>query len=376
MENYKELLLKYLKNECEAEELRTICNWLNKQSDTGQIEKLIREDWEKFSVDSEGHANLSESFESLKLKLKEGAKQSVTVPASPKHKGHVRKLMIRIAAGFLMPIAVGVLTYYMLNHSKGTNDQIFNEISVPLGSKITVLLGDGTKIWLNSGSKLKYPQKFQGNFREVSLIGEAFFDVTKDAHKPFIVKTSSLNIKVLGTTFNVKSYPEEGTIETTLVKGAITITNNNTSLQKEAIYLKPNQRATYIKEAGKLVLADVEKKVVKVEPIIKKGLKRLEKMILSDNVDIVQFTAWKDDKLVFKNEDFEGLCTKLERWYDVKINIDDPDLKKFHYTGILQKETIDDVIKLLKLMMPFQYEVNHSVIDIWGDHGKKPELNQ
>jgi ferric-dicitrate binding protein FerR (iron transport regulator) len=99
-------------------------------------------------------------------------------------------------------------------------------------------------------------------------------------------------------------------------------------------------------------------------------------MIFSENIDVVPFTAWKDDKLIFKNEDFEGLCTKLERWYGVKINIDDPELKKYHYTGSLQKETINDVIKILKLILPIQYEVNHSVIDIWCEKGERPKLNQ
>jgi ferric-dicitrate binding protein FerR (iron transport regulator) len=260
VENYKELLLKYLKNECNADELHSICNWLNNPSNTTQIENLIKEDWEKFNIDSEGQADLSASFESLKQKLTSNPRKLTPDPVNLENNGRVRKLIMRIAAGFLLPITVGVLTYFLMNNFKRTDNQGMNEISVPLGSKTTLVLGDGTKIWLNSGSKLKYPQKFQGNFREVTLTGEAFFDVAKDAYKPFIVKTSALNIKVLGTTFNVKSYPEEGTIETTLVKGAVTITQNNLSQQKEAIYLKPNQRATYIKEEGKLVLADVEKR--------------------------------------------------------------------------------------------------------------------
>ena len=381
MENYRELFLKYLKNECNVEELKSILSWMNDPSNTRQIEDLVREDWEKFRVDGEDRSRIDTSFESLKLKLaqngatgsKKYTQENQGMQVNDKYR--IRKLIVRFAASFILPIAIGFLTYYVLNSHKKEEIQGINEISVPLGSKTVVLLADGTKIWLNSGSKLKYPQKFQGNTREVVLSGEAFFDVKKDLRKPFIVKTSALNIKVLGTTFNVKSYPEEGTIETTLVNGAVTITKSNTDLNStDAIYLKPNQRATYIKEEGKLILADIEKKVIKAEPIVEIGQKRQEKMILSKNIDIVQFTAWKDDKIVFKNEGFESLCTKLERWYNVKINIDDPELKKFHYSGTIQKETINDVIEIIKLMMPFKYEVNHSIIDIWGVTGKKPPI--
>jgi transmembrane sensor len=376
VENYKELFFKYLKNECTVQELSSILSWMQDSSNAEQVKSLITDDWERFNIDGEDRSRIDVSFESLKRRLSQGITVDLDSYSSHiQNKYRIRKLIIRIAASFVLPVVLGMLTYFLLHIKERDGLQVINEISVPLGSKTVVLLGDGTKIWLNSGSSLKYPQKFQGNSREVVLSGEAFFDVKKDARKPFIVKTSALNIKVLGTTFNVKSYPEEGTIETTLVNGAVTITKSNTDLKcKDAIFLKPNQRATYIKEEGKLILADIEKKVVKAEPIIEVGQKRKEKMILSNNIDIVPFTAWKDDKLVFKNEEFESLCTKLERWYNVKINIDDPELKKYHYTGILQKETINDVIEIIRLTMPFQYDVNHSVIDIWGLGHKKPEL--
>lgn len=371
MENYKELFFKYLKNECTAEEVNSLLGWLNNPTNAGLFESLVREDWEHFEIEGEDRSRINLSFESLKQKLA----QNRTTELKRDYK--IGKMLIRIAATFILPVALGVITYYVLRGSKNDDYPIVsNEISVPLGSKTVVVLGDGTKIWLNSGSKLQYPSRFQGNTREVILTGEAFFDVKKDTKRPFIVKTSALNIKVLGTTFNVKSYPEEGTIETTLVNGAVTITKSNMPGKKEeAICLRPNQRATYIKEEGKLILADVEKKAVKKEPIVEVGEKRKEQMILSKDVDIIPFTAWKDDKLVFKNEDFESLCTKLERWYNVKIKIDDPELKKYHYTGILQKETINDVIEIIRLTMPFQYEVNHSVIDIWAVNSQKPDLN-
>ena len=367
MENYKKLLLKYLQNECTHDELMSIAFWLKDPKNEILFEQFIKEDWAQFeSTELKEIQTDKPDFELLKRRL--NASKSLI----NNHK--IRKIVFRIAASFLLPVAIGSLTFFLLQKNSKPEPLAYNEISAPLGSKTNIQLGDGTKVWLNSGSKLKIPQKFVGNFREVQLIGEAYFDVKKDPNKPFIVKTSKLNIKVLGTSFNVKAYPEEGTIETTLVNGLVTITkNNNDPKNIEAIYLKPKQRATFVKESGQLILAESEKKLVKAEVKIKVDQKREEKMICTKNVDTEQFVAWKDDKLVFKYEDFESLCIKLKRWYGVEFNIRSEELKKYHYTGVLQKETINDVIEILRLTMPFRYEINHSVIDLWSENDKCPK---
>jgi len=368
VENYKELLVKYLKNDCTQEELSKILGWLKDPSNEKEIETFVIEDYDTFKANEINDPLTKVSFEALKQRLAEIKKNSF----NNNHK--IRRIVLRIAASFLLPVAVGYGTFYILQKTIKSEPMVFNEITAPLGSKTNIQLADGTKVWLNSGSKLRIPQKFEGNFREVTLIGEAFFDVKKDPTKPFVVRTSKLNIKVLGTTFNVKAYPEEGTIETTLVKGMVTITKTDANLNsKDAIFLKPNQRATFVKETGNLVLAESEKKLVKQEVKVKQDRKREEKMICTKNVDTEQFVAWKDDKLVFKYEDFESLCIKLKRWYGVEINIKSEELKKYHYTGILQKETINDVIEMIRLTMPFRYEINHSVIDLWSENDKKPD---
>jgi transmembrane sensor len=367
VENYKDLFVKYLRNECNQEELSKILGWLKDPSNARTFEQYIQDDLDNFDKQEINSPYSKISFETLKVRIAEKQKETLTIN---NHK--IRRIALHIAASFLLPVAVGYGTFYILQKNTKPEPMVFNEITAPLGSKTSIQLSDGTKVWLNSGSKLKIPQKFEGNYREVTLSGEAFFDVKKDPNKPFLVRTSKLNIKVLGTTFNVKAYPEEGTIETTLVKGLVTITKTNSNLNsQDATYLKPNQRATFVKETGNLVLAETEKKLVKQEVKIKQDKKREEKMLFIKNIDTEPFVAWKDDKLVFKYEDFESLCIKLQRWYGVEINIKSEDLKKYHYTGVLQRETINDVIKILKLTMPIRYEINHSVVDLWIEKDKK-----
>lgn len=367
MENYQELLLKYLQNECTHNEMQSILNWLKDPKNEYLFEQFIKEDCFHFeSIDTKEAFVNNTAFEIVKQRINSGKINK------DKHK--IRKIVFRIAASFLLPIAIGYSTFYFFHTNAKPEPIAFNEITAPLGSKTNITLGDGTKVWLNSGSKLKIPQKFEGDFREVQLIGEAYFDVKKDAHRPFIVRTSKLNIKVLGTSFNVKAYPEEGTIETTLVNGLVTITKSSESLNsKNVTYLKPKQRATFVKESGKLILTESEKELIKQEVKVKVDQTREEKMICTKNIDTEQFVAWKDDKLVFKYEDFESLCIKLKRWYGVEINIKSEQLKKYHYTGVLQKETINDVIEMLKLTMPFRYEINHSVIDLWSEKENKAD---
>lgn len=373
MKNYRELFFKYLKDECNDEELNALLTWLKEPNHSGQIETYIKEDWESFnSLQINNQAEIDASFETLKNRIlkaenSDTSKQNLNFDQiSPfNNQPNIRRLFFRLAASFILPILIGSLTYFILYRYNGTNQLGLNEINVPLGSKTTVVLGDGTKVWLNSGSKLTYPQVFSNDTREVQLIGEGYFEVTKNAAKPFIVNTSEIKIKVLGTSFNVKSYPEEGTIETTLVKGKVTISKSIEGSNENSITLIPNQRATYIKYEGKLILTEVEKKQLRKETRTDRAKKLDKKVIFSENIDTEPFTAWKDDKLVFRNDNFESLCIKLERWYGVKINILNADLKNFHYTGTVRNETVNDVFKIIKLTMPLEYSINHDVIDIW-----------
>jgi ferric-dicitrate binding protein FerR (iron transport regulator) len=359
VENYKELYFKYLNNRLEGEELKNALQWFKNPANSAQLEKWMEEDWELFSR-SDKTDTIETSLDILKSKLRINANKS-------QNRRLTGKSIYRIAATFLLSIAIGTITYFLLSKTEKKETIVFNEISVPIGSKSKISLADGTVIWLNAGSILRYPSIFAGKTREVELIGEGFFDVKRDSLHPFIVKASDIRIKVLGTSFNVKSYPDERTIETTLVKGLVTIQQQNPKRSNgQVLYLKPNQRATFIKDKGKLILSGTEKEaIIKVSSCATED-HSTQQVLLTKNINTEQFIAWKDNKLIFKNEDFESLSARLERWFDVKIIIENEDLKKFHYTGIIQNETINDVMDILQLTMHFKYKINHSIIEIWN----------
>ncbi|GAJ01847.1 unnamed protein product, partial [marine sediment metagenome] len=230
------------------------------------------------------------------------------------------------------------------------------------GQKSQIILTDGTKVWLNSETILKYPSEFNDMKREVFLEGEAFFEVQKkDIKIPFIVKTSEIDIKVLGTSFNVMAYSDEETIETTLVEGSVCIIRKNLkSAHAQEIFLKPNQKVTLLKKGSQVILSEIETE----KPTLIKSTKTIqpisptekEQIFISPKVDIELHTAWKNDRLIFQSETFENICYKLERWYDVKIHVQNEGLKKYRYTGkFIHKETINQVLEILNLTTPINY---------------------
>ncbi len=198
--------------------------------------------------------------------------------------------------------------------------------------------------------------------REVILEGEAFFEVAKKDNKvPFFVKTSSIDIEVLGTSFNVMAYPDEETVETTVVEGSVNVVQKGTaSSLGQNVILKPNQKVTLIKKGSHIVLSEMEidKPLTvkqKIQPESTNTTSK-EQLLISSKVDIDLHTAWKEDRLMFESETFEKIALKLERWYDVKIHIQNEVLKNYRYTGnFAHKETIDQVLEVLSLTTPIKY---------------------
>ncbi len=361
MERYNLLLQKYLNNSYNKAELDEFITWIKSPENEREFKNFISKDWSTFQSYEIYGVNANSSLERL-LKKIDTEKANTNKLKSNSY----LKVFLRIAASIILPISIGIGSYYAISTIENTSDITLNKISAPNGSKAQVLLADGTSIWLNSGSTLEYPQTFKKKNREVKLTGEGYFDVAKNTDKPFIVKTSDLYIKALGTIFNVKSYPDEGTIETTLLEGSVAITKSKENPHtKNVVYLKHNERATFIKKEGKIIQTELMSKIPdETDPTIA-SQPRKEQMILSKITDSEQYTSWKDGKLVFRNEKFEKLCDILERWYNVKININSEELKTYHYTGTLQNENIVDAIEAFKLTVPFRYEINHDIIEIW-----------
>ncbi len=274
-------------------------------------------------------------------------------PAKRKQKWYWAAASIIAIAG-----AIGLAVLYWKNGNDTLKYREVSEITTRLGSKSRVELPDGSVVWLNSGSKLTYDKNFGKDIREVSLSGEGFFDVTRMKEKPFIIHTSSIDIKVLGTVFNVKAYPQDKRTETSLIRGRVEVT----------IRSRPND---------KIILSPNEKLVVENNEIVEPGknesglqkinspatdsmlpLMSINKLRYGAEDSSLAETGWINNKLIFRDETFGDLAIQLERWYNVSIEIRDQGLQQKRLNGIFESETIEEALTELKEMIPipFSYE--------------------
>jgi ferric-dicitrate binding protein FerR (iron transport regulator) len=233
-----------------------------------------------------------------------------------------------------------------------------NFVSTKNGSKSKLQLPDGTQVWLNSGSNISYENDFDGPTRQVRLTGEAFFDVVKDASRPFVIHTATIDIKVLGTAFNVRSYPEEKVTETALIRGSVEITLKANSDKK--IFLKPNE---------KLIVSNDSSWLQKDSSHAGNAIKRPTVMTLTQvhhlNKDsIATEVLWTKNKLVFDGETLSEVALKLERWYGVKVIIRGDELKNIEYTGVFSDDNLTEVLYALQLSGNFKYVIRRNEVII------------
>lgn len=212
-----------------------------------------------------------------------------------------------------------------------------NEVTAR-GHRTFVTLEDGTKIWLNAESRLTYPKSFRGKeTREIHLEGEAYFDVTENKQKPFIVHTSDIRIKVLGTSFNVKSYGKDRTIETTLIQGKVTI---ESSIDSTKLTLMPNQQAVFEKESKTLFLEHKD--------------------------EAADYTSWRDGQLLFDDRPLSDIVNELERWFNVTIEVEDRASLNCHFSAKVDNKTLEQVLELFKDAEGIDYRIDGTKVFILG----------
>lgn len=243
-----------------------------------------------------------------------------------------------------------------------TNPQGFkyNEIVAKRGTKSKLILPDGSQVWLNSESKLSYGALFNDSIREVTLEGEAYFDIVKDKNRPFIVKTSAISIRVLGTAFNVKSYKQDPTIEATLVRGLIEVQKNNEPSASKII-LRPNEKLVYNKPEALIANqhAGLSSNNIKEAQLI--SISTLPKYIPdSSRVE----TSWVYGRLIFDGDTFSELTEKMERWYNIKITIKNRRLANNRFGGVFENENVEEALKALQLITMFKYTIYENEIVI------------
>ncbi|PXY39146.1 iron dicitrate transport regulator FecR [Flavobacterium cheongpyeongense] len=215
--------------------------------------------------------------------------------------------------------ANGVITYTVNPNAEISkeNANAFNTLSTPTGGQYNIVLADGTKVYLNTVSSLKYPTRFNGNQRLVELEGEAYFEVAKNKEKPFMVKSGNQSVEVLGTHFNIHAYNNEPVIKTTLLEGSVSVTYKN-----QKTFLKPGEQSNAAYNSNTIVIR---------------------------KVDTEAAVAWKNGRFKFDNADLKSVMKQLERWYGIKVEYRG-DVSDVRFSGgTFMNKNLSEVLKVLEL---------------------------
>jgi len=333
-----ELLTRKIAGEATAAEINELEAYLAASANAQDLKEIMEEIWQ--SPSQEGNADIL-----YRRHMEDHADAFDWATSVPGNRGAPPpspfKFFLRVACVLAGLTIVG---YFILGltHRAGEKGASPSEITAAKGVRKVIHLPDGTTVWLNADSRLVYDQHM--NVREtrtVKLTGEAFFDVAPDKDRPFIIHTSQISVRVLGTSFNVNAYPNGGRCETTLLSGSIELSVNNRPQQK--IILKPSEKFALVDGGA-------------IENI---------KPIAIGNHNYLKETSWKDNRLVFDSETFHQLKTRLERWYNVHIEIQGEKIANYRFTGIFTTETIDQALTAMKLIKPFNYNINNHEIIIY-----------
>ncbi len=374
-EKYWLLIAKKITGEATAEELLQLEELVNNSEEWQANMETLQEFWNSRPVNTNpvnGHKS-SDAYLAHVNRLKEKAADFETaltnteIVTSQSSFTAKRPLFKRIAIyAVAASFVAGISLLYLLSGNQEhkslpiSSVKPANEISVGHGSRSRIQLPDGSQVWINSGSSLTYDNFLKSNIREVQLNGEAYFDVVKDPEHPFIVHTSGIDIKVLGTVFNVKAYQSESTIEATLIHGSIEVINKNRPGAPK-IMLKPHEKLVYSKypvsdsrdQRADVLPAEPDAYSISIKPLSKN---------IADS-DIVE-TAWVYNKLSFEDERFVDLAHKMEKWYNLKIVIESEKLKEYKISGSFVNETPEEALKELQFLMPFSYSIKGNEVKI------------
>lgn len=237
------------------------------------------------------------------------------------------RIYMKAAAILILPLLVtgGLAIFYQVNCLRMLTDQrSVSSIYAPLGSRVSFNLPDGTTGMLNSGSHLSYSLPFSSN-RQIKLDGEAWFEVIPDKKHPFEILAGSSTLEVLGTSFNVSAYPSEDYIEVVLNTGKMEFLCN---ASEDKIKIDPKEKLVF--KNGK-----ISKSVTDPE----------------------KYSAWTEGKLVFRGDPMDEVVRRIERWYNIEINLADKDLEKYSFRGIFQDDSLEDVLKFLAMTSPIRFEI-------------------
>jgi ferric-dicitrate binding protein FerR (iron transport regulator) len=312
---------KYLTNSESPKEKEVLDNWINEQSENKELLSSINSNKE-----------LVKEYEIMDLFKRKATlerfKEKILLQSKTR-----ALIRWRVAASISVLVGmIGILYFLSGNFSKvSENPNLYTSVCTENGQRSKVVLPDSSIVWLNSGTTVSYPGDFSGQNRKVVLEGQAFFQVTHKNNDPFLVQANGLVVTVLGTKFDINAYPQEDEIAVVLESGKIELTHQE---RKSFSYMmKPGEKAT-------LSLSDDSKMKV-------------------SSVNASVYSSWKDGKLIFRNSTMENVVERLRRWYNVDIEIADPEVYNSVYTGTIKNESYEEIFRLIEIACHVDCRIEH-----------------
>ncbi len=358
-----ELISRKLSGEITSAELQELEQWLQSHPGDQYFADLLISYWNNIhdaAPDPVMRSTADQHFEHI-LQMAAEQDQESAVPMIPRNRWLKR---LAIAASVVGICFLSIKLYQLSRPQPAANtSEVPNQVTAQKGARSKMLLPDGTQVWLNSDSRLQYSSSFNSAVREVTLEGEAYFDVTKIEGRPFIVHTSAIDIRVLGTAFNVKSYDQEKTIETTLIHGLVEVTNKSKP-QAPKIILRPKEKLVFNKpdnqsEITKNVTAPSSNRPEKQETMI-----AITALPRNRNDSTLVETSWVYNRLLFEGDSFRELAVKMERWFNVRIEFKNDRVANYRLRGVFEDETIEQALQALQLVSNFNYKIKNNTVEI------------
>ena len=335
------LLDKYFNNECTPQERQVVLDWLSNPENKLLAHDAMKSQWDALEKERDSSFEVEKVLEKTQQKTFGApvlAKASKTKVDSFNRANRISFWkMAAVLSGILILFFTMVILVGPRQNEKQLADDSQTKIKSSSGEVILKVLSDGTKVWLNAESFISFPISFQGDsIREVSLSGEAFFDVADDKKQPFVVRTKDIDIRVLGTAFNVKSYDGDSTVKTTLVRGKVVIKNKH---RKDNVELRPNQQAVFSHLTEEITLREVHAE---------------------------KHTSWNSGSLVFEDNSLYDVIRSLERWYGIAIHMQDKSNLECRLTARIDKESLVETLEILKSLTGIRYSVKEKDVYIEG----------
>lgn len=316
------LLPGYFQKTLTNEEIEAVESWKNKESDNQLMFEQAEKAWSALQVLEE-----MQRYDKAKALRKVHRQISLWSPT--------QWLIVwqRAAAVLMIPLLLASVWLYLKSEKSGRSDNlsvVMHTYATPPGVKAHFYLPDSSRVWLNSSSTITYPSEFTGDLRHVEVSGEAFFDIKTNPQKPFVVSLGRLHVRALGTRFNIISYQHEERTEIVLQSGKIELASGNIHAPHKLSEMTPGEHALYCFHDNSIAISQVE----------------TEKHV-----------AWIGGRLIFKDDAMDEVVRKLNRWFNVSIEIDNPAIMEYIYTATFEDESIDQILELLTLSAPIRYTV-------------------